>query len=489
MSDLPDSELAFAGIVGQAELIRSGQLSARELTENTLRRIERLNPSLNAFTRILADEALKEATRRDQHQADGTALGPLHGVPIAIKDENDVAGTPTTYGGAAVTRIATADSEVVRRLRVAGAVVIGKTTMPEFGIWPFTETAAHGYTRNPWDTGFSTGGSSGGSAAAVASGMVAGAIGGDGGGSIRLPAAFCGLFGLKPQRGRVSTAPNRNLWRGLGTLGPLTRSVHDSALMYDAILGTTAVDDYRAEPLPLSFTDAVSSSFTDAVSSSFTDAVSSTTSPLRIAVSTRSPVRGISPAPEVVAGVHAVAEMLSALGHHVEEFDPEYPDATASFLPQVLGGVRDEALRVDRPDLLERRTRALSSIGRIASSGRVGKAAYRRGMRIAHTVNQVFDTFDVVLTPTTPALPRAIGQLEGAGLVSAARKSLPIAAYCSIWNVCGNPAAAVPAGFSESGLPLSVQLVSRPNGELTILALAQQLEERIGWPNFRPPHA
>ncbi|OYD71227.1 amidase [Rhodococcus sp. OK302] len=473
MSDLPDSELAFAGIVGQAELIRSGQLSARELTENTLRRIERLNPSLNAFTRILADEAMNEAARRDQHQADGTALGPLHGVPIAIKDENDVAGTPTTYGGAAVTRIAKADSEVVRRLRDAGAVVIGKTTMPEFGIWPFTETAAHGYTRNPWDTGISTGGSSGGSAAAVASGMVAGAIGGDGGGSIRLPAAFCGLFGLKPQRGRVSTAPNRNLWRGLGTLGPLTRSVYDSALMYDAILGTTAVDDYRAEPLPLSFTEALSS----------------THSPLRIAVSTRSPVRGVSPAPEVVAGVHAVAEILSALGHHVEEFDPEYPDATASFLPQVLGGVRDEALRVDRPDLLERRTRALSSIGRIASSGRVGKAAYRRGERIAHTVNQVFDTFDVVLTPTTPALPRAIGQLEGAGLVSAARKSLPIAAYCSIWNVCGNPAAAVPAGFSASGLPLSVQLVSRPNGELTILALAQQLEERIGWPNFRPPHA
>src|ERR1700704_2134667 len=179
----PGSELAFAGVAGQAALIRSGELSARELTENTLRRIERLDSTLNAFVRVLADEALDEATRLDQRQADGHSLGPLHGVPIAIKDENDVAGTPTTYGGAAATRIASDDSEVVRRLREAGAGIVGKTTMPEFGIWPFTETAANGYTRNPWDTGVSTGGSSGGSASAVASGMVAAAIGGDGGGS------------------------------------------------------------------------------------------------------------------------------------------------------------------------------------------------------------------------------------------------------------------------------------------------------------------
>ncbi|MDJ0112656.1 amidase family protein, partial [Rhodococcus erythropolis] len=204
-------------------------------------------------------------------------------------------------------------------------------------MWPFTETAANGYTRNPWDTGISTGGSSGGSASAVASGMVAAAIGGDGGGSIRLPSAFCGLFGLKPQRGRVSTAPNRNLWRGLGTLGPLTRSVEDSALVYDAITGTTEIDDYTAETLRTSFADAAVSA----------------PGPLRIAVSTRSPIRGVRPSAEIVAAVLSIAEMLSALGHHVEEHDPEYPDATAAFLPQVLGGVRDEALRVDHPALLE----------------------------------------------------------------------------------------------------------------------------------------
>ena len=211
--------------------------------------------------------------------------------------------------------------------------------------------------------------------------------------------------------------------------------------------------------------------------------------PLRIAVSTRSPVLGVRPSAEIVAAVLSIAEMLSALGHHVEEHDPEYPDATAAFLPQVLGGVRDEALRVDHPALLEKRTRALASIGRIAAPARVGKFAYRKGERIAATVNQVFDTFDLVLMPTTPALPRPIGQLEGTGLLSAVRKALPIAAYCSIWNVCGNPAAAVPAGFSERGLPLSVQLVARSGGEPTILALAQQLESTVRWPDSRPPHS
>ena len=314
----PGSELAFAGVAGQArsDPVRRniGPRAHREHTSPYR------TPRFDAQC-FCASSRRRSARRSDTSRSapgDGHSLGPLHGVPIAIKDENDVAGTPTTYGGAAATRIASADSEVVRRLRDAGAVIVGKTTMPEFGIWPFTETAANGYTRNPWDTGVSTGGSSGGSASAVASGMVAAAIGGDGGGSIRLPSAFCGLFGLKPQRGRVSTAPNRNLWRGLGTLGPITRSVEDSALVYDVITGTTGIDDYTAETLRTSFAESAASA----------------PGPLRIAVSTRSPVRGVRPSPEVVAAVHSIAEMLSALGHHVEEHDPEYPDATAAFLPR-----------------------------------------------------------------------------------------------------------------------------------------------------------
>jgi len=228
-----ETEIAYAGVAGQAELIRNGEISSVELTQTLLKRIERLNPSINAFRIVMADEALAEAATRDGAGAGRTR--PLHGVPIAIKDEIDVAGQLTTFGTAARTRPAAADGELVARLRTAGAVIIGKTTMPEFGQWPFTESAAFGYTRNPWDLSRSTGGSSGGTAAAVAAGMVAVGIGGDGGGSIRIPSACCGLYGLKPTRGLVSTAPYQHLWHALGTQGPLARSVRDSALVYDAI--------------------------------------------------------------------------------------------------------------------------------------------------------------------------------------------------------------------------------------------------------------
>lgn len=203
--DAEDAELMFQGVAHQAELVRTGKTTSRALVEAALRRIGRTDPVLGAFRVVLAEQALAEADARD-----ATApTGPLHGVPVAVKDELDVAGQVTTFGGSANRTPVAADSEAVRRLRAAGAVVIGKTTMPEFGQWPFTESAAHGHTRNPWDTTRTPGGSSGGSAAAVAAGLIGAALGGDGGGSIRIPAACCGLFGLKPQRGRVSTAPTR----------------------------------------------------------------------------------------------------------------------------------------------------------------------------------------------------------------------------------------------------------------------------------------
>ena len=249
--------LAFTSLTEQVALVAAGAVSSVDLVEHSLAQIERVNPDLNAFVTVIAQRALDEAASRDALAATGAELGPLHGVPIVIKDENDVEGTRTTYGGAAVTRVAPRDAELVRRLRAAGAVIVGKTTMPEFGLWPYTESLANGVTRNPWDRMRSTAGSSGGTAAAVASGMVAMGIGGDGGGSIRLPASWCGLYGLKPQRGRVSAAPHAALWRALGTAGPLTRTVADSALVYDVIAGTIEGDRYRAEPWSRSLVDAV----------------------------------------------------------------------------------------------------------------------------------------------------------------------------------------------------------------------------------------
>ncbi|MEV0961596.1 amidase [Streptomyces sp. NPDC049910] len=460
-------DLAYAGVAGQAAAVRSGEVSARELTGLLLARIERYDGSLNAFTAVMAEEALAEADRRDA--ATPEERGPLHGVPVAIKEENDVEGRVTTFGTAANTRPAPTDSEVVRRLRAAGAVIVGKTNMPEFGLFPFTESSAHGSTRNPWAPDRSPGGSSGGSASAVAAGLVPAAIGGDGGGSIRIPAACCGLFGLKPTRGRVSTAPHPHLWWGLGALGPLTRSVLDSGLVYDAIRGSLPGDMFRA----------------GTPAGSFAAAATAEGPRLRIGWSTRTAARGVRPAPEVVEAVMGTAALLAERGHRVEEIDPGYPDPTAAFVPQFFAGLRTEAFAVDDYARLERRTRETVRLGAWVRPA-VTRWAMGRGERAAVRANRVFDRVDVLLTPTIAGLPPAAGRLEGTGTVRAALRALPMIAYCALWNVTGNPAASVPAGFTAGGLPLAVQLVGRRDDETTLLSLAAELEQARPWSDRRP---
>ena len=235
------SDLTTAGVAETARRVAAGELTARAATDAALERINRLNPPLNAISQLLADRARAEAERRDRSQAEGAELGPLHGVPVVIKEEIPVEGCVTTFGGEGNSTPAAADAEVVRRLRAAGAVVVATSTMPEFGIWPYTESVSRGITHNPWDISRTPGGSSGGTAVAVASGMVPTGLAGDGGGSIRIPSACCGLFGLKPQRGRVSTFPTDHLWYALGTTGPLARSVSSSA-------GRTATSGRPAAP-------------------------------------------------------------------------------------------------------------------------------------------------------------------------------------------------------------------------------------------------
>ena len=465
-----DEELLFAGAAVQAQRINDGEVSSRELTDALLERIVEHDRSLNALTSVLHDSARAEADARDAALAQGDPVGPLHGVAVAIKEEVDVVGQVTTFGGRANVTPAAADAELVRRLRRAGAVIIGKTAMPEFGQWPFTESTANGLTRNPWDTSRSTGGSSGGSAAAVAAGLVPAAIGGDGGGSIRIPAACCGLFGLKPQRGRVTGSPMEHLWWALGTSGPLTRTVLDSALVYDVIRGGMATDRFRAgEP-----------------STSFVDAARTDPGRLRIGWSTRPCVRGVRPAAEHVEAVRATASLLEGLGHHVEEMDPGYPDPTAAFVPQFFGGVRAEAEAVEHPERLERRTRETVRLGAWVTP-RVVEWAMRQGERVAAKANRVFDRVDLLLTPTIAHRPPKVGVLDGAGTVRAALRSQPMIAYTALWNVAGNPAGSVPAGLAADGLPLAVQLVGRPDDEATVLGVAAQLERARPWAHLRPP--
>jgi len=461
-------DLPLLGVAETVKQTHAGRLKAVPAAEAALARIAELDPGLNAFSLVRGREAVAEAARIDRtRKAD---RGPLHGVPIAIKEELDVEGCVTTFGGEANSTPAAADGEVVRRLRAAGAVVVGKTTMPEFGAWPYTESVSRGFTRNPWDPSRSPGGSSGGTAAAVASGMVPVGIGGDGGGSIRIPSACCGLFGLKPQLGRVSFAPVGDLWGGLGTIGPLTRRVADSALFYDVVRGSERGDRFPPPEPRMSFGEAAA------------------TEPgrLRIAVSTKPTVRFVGLDREQRAALESVAATLRDLGHEVGEADPDYPDTTAAFTPQFLGGVRTEAELVEHPERLERRTRETAMFGRLVPKP-VFEWAIRRGHQQGEAVNRFFEDWDLLLTPTIAEQPRPVGALDGVGTIGAAIRSQPMIAYCAVWNVFGNPAASIPAGTSSKGLPLAVQLVGAPNDEPTILQASAQLGRELGWPERRPP--
>jgi amidase len=449
-------QLAYAGAARQAELLRSGRLTAPELIDVHLDRIERHDGALNAFRVVRADRAREEARLAHERLVAGDDA-PLLGVPIAVKDNIDVAGELTTHGTGVVTEPATEDAEVVRRLRAAGAVIVGKTNLPELALWPqLTDSRTWGPTRNPWDRERSTGGSSGGSAAAVAAGLVAGAVGSDGGGSIRVPAASCGVFGIKPQRGRVPLAPDDDHWLGLTSLGPFGRSVADAALLLDVLAGTTACS--RA----------------------------ARTAPgrLRIAVSTK-PTLPAKPKPAAREAVAATAELLRSLGHEVHDRDPAYGQIQPLFGPRYARGAWLDAQRLGHGDELERRTRGIVRIGarleRLAARARAKEAA--RAARI----NAIFDDCDLLMTPVTAAPPAPVGRYDGAGALRTFLGAGEFACYTAVWNVTGQPAASVPAGFDAEGLPTAVQLVARPADEATLLAVAAQLEGARPWANVHPP--
>lgn len=443
-----------------AEGVRAGRLSARDIVAASLERIARLDRELNAFTVVRGAEALAEAEAIDHGGRDGL----LAGVPIAVKEEYDVAGLPTTLGGYGNVTPAAADSEVIKRLRAAGAIIVGKTTMPEFGQFPETASARYGLTRNPWNLDYSPGGSSGGSAVAVTSGMVPLAFGADGGGSIRIPASCCGLIGLKPERGRVTLSPMSQHWYGLVVLGALSRTVADSALAYDVISGALPTDRWRS-PLP---------------QMSFTDAISHDPGPIRVAWTTRPIMPGLRTDPEVAAAIGSLTGLLRKLGHTVTETGARWPVPTDSFLVQFYAGMYAEARSVERPDRLERRTRSTARLGRLVPAPVVA-AALRRGEAVAAAINQRFllDA-DVLVLPTMPLLPPRAGYLEGLGAPRALAACTSYVVNTALFNVSGHPALSVPAGTSAAGLPIGAQLVARPGRDGLLLRLAAQLEAACG---------
>jgi amidase len=456
----------LGGLEEQVLALREREIGSRELVENALARAEQTQETLNAFRVICREEALPDAEHADRRLADGEAA-PLLGVPVAIKDDVDLTGHTTPFGCGGG-RPAVRDAEAVRRLRDAGAIVIGKTHAPEVGQWHFTETPLHGATRNPWNPGHTPGGSSGGAAAAVAAGVVAAAIGSDGAGSIRIPAAWTGLVGLKPQRGRVSTWPDAEAFNGLSCYGPLARSVGDAALMLDATHGNVPADLHKPRPPTEPF------------------AMSAARDPgrLRVAISFATPawVSGKVHA-EHRDAIEAFGCRLADLGHDVFPADPDYGLVGPAIIPRGMAGVEAWlAAHGEDRSALEPRTRTHARFGR-ALSGPLLRISRAAEPRLRQRVGRIFERCDVVLTPTTAMPPPRVGALEGKGYWATSTAASAICPFAFAWNVVGWPAISVPARLTSRGLPIGAQLLGREGDEATLLSLAGSIERAEGgWP-------
>jgi amidase len=456
-------ELAFTGLAEQARLLTEREVSSRELVGLSLERIEASQARLNAFRVVCAEDALAEADRADVRLrgGDGGANAPLLGVPVAIKDDVDLAGHSTPFGCGGAVEDCRTDAELVRRLRRAGAIVVGKTQAPEVGQWHFTETPTFGATRNPWHEGHAPGGSSGGAAAAVAAGLVAGAIGSDGAGSIRIPAAWCGLVGLKPQRGRISTWPDAEAFHGLTVLGPLARSAADAALLLDAVAGNVPLDRHQPAPAP----------------EPYVEAAAREPGRLRIALSLKVPF-GIHDklCDEHRAATFAMAERLEALGHEIHEQPLDYGLVAPALVPRGTAGVRDW-IRDHEIDAaaLEPRTRVHARLGALLS-GPPLRAARAAEPALRRRLGRVFDDHDLVLTPVTAMPPPRIGQYEGRGYWATGGSASETCPFAFPWNVTGWPAISVPAGLTSAGLPIGAQFLAHEGQEALLLSLAGQLE-------------
>jgi amidase len=456
---MDDRELAFAGAAQQARLLADGTITASALLDVYLERIARLDPGLRSYRVVLADSAREQAAAAQARLDAGERL-PLLGVPIAIKDDVDVAGETTACGTSAHGPARTADAEVVRRIREAGAVIVGKTAVPEMTVWSFAETITFGATRNPWNTDYAPGGSSSGSGAAVAAGLASMALGSDGMGSIRIPATWCGLFGIKPQRDRVPLAPHDDAWHGLTVNGPISRTVEDAALFLDV-----TSDE-----------------------SGFVAAAAKEPGRLRIALSTKVPAGVVTRVgAQQRAAVEDSAVLLRELGHQVVVRDPDYPPtAIAHALARYFRGVHDDVQTLPRPERLESRTRNFARIGGLISDERINRIRATEST-IADRIMSIYDDVDVVITPGTALGPSRIGAYQRRGAVSTLTLVAARVPFQALFNVTGQPAAVVPWGFDGNGIPTSIQLAGRPFDEATLLSLSAQIEKARPWADRRPP--
>ncbi len=461
-----------------AALVREGELSARELVNHSLERIDALDAQVGAFVHVDAEGALAAAAAI----APGDER-PFAGVPIAIKDNVPVAGLPLTFCAPLFGDfVAQHDAFLVRRLRDAGFVIVGKTALPEFGILPTTESTRFGPTRNPWDLDRTPGGSSGGSAAAVAAGMVPVAHGNDGGGSTRIPAACCGLVGLKTTRGRISRGPDQGD-AFLVTDGVLTRRTAETAALLDLLAGYEPGDATWA-PAP---------------EEPFAAAAARAPQGLRIGLTTQSPLPDAPLDPVAERATREAAELLESLGHHVEEFSPPWsapgllPLFSAAFGPAVSVSIVYGAMLAGheptREELEPLSWMVWEQSGQLGASHAL--AALTQLQAFGRAIVTASAPYDAVLTPALAQRPVQIGTMNGAlpDPEDTFRRSGQFTPYTAIANVTGQPAISVPLAHGEDGLPVAVQLVGAPTREDVLLALSAQLEAAQPWAERRAPLA
>ncbi len=457
-------------------------MSPVELVEHYLDRVQALDrpddpyAGLGAFFTVTADQAREQAIEAERAVLAGEDVGPLHGVPTALKDLNLTAGVTTTFGSVTMRSFVPDVSDVsVERLRAAGTVSLGKTSTPEFGFPCYTEPAFAGPARNPWDTERLSGGSSGGSATAVAAGLVPIALGSDGGGSIRIPANVCGIFGIKPTRGRISSGPMGADTTGLSVQGPLARTVRDAAAMLDVMAGMAPGDPYWAPPLPDGET--------------FLSYADRELGRLRIGRYLDSGMPGAQVEPDVEAAWQATSALLESLGHEVEDLvGPPLTTKTVEDFETVWSlGATTLPISAEQATDLQPLTAYLRDRGLALSARQAMAALWSCRMFSRHWVEATAE-FDVLLAPVCAMTPRPIGWFgeDGLGAADFERQKL-YAPYTAVYNMTGQPAVSVPLYWTEAGLPIGSMLVGRPGDEAALIALSAQLEQAQPWASRRPP--
>jgi Asp-tRNA(Asn)/Glu-tRNA(Gln) amidotransferase A subunit family amidase len=463
-------EVFWRSALELAAAIRAKQISPVEICEATLARIDALNPRLNAFCLVAADLALRDAREAEIAVVKGEPIGPLHGVPVSLKDVIFTRGLRTTGGSRLFAEaLPEEDAIAVGRLRASGAVILGKTNTSEFGHKAVTDNPLFGVTRNPWNLEMTPGGSSGGAAAAVASGLGPIGLGTDGGGSLRIPASFCGVYGYKPSWGRVPQHPSFPGWEHVGVTGPITRTVRDTALALDVIAGA---DDRDRHSLPRE-------------SGSYVDSCDDDVKGLHVAWTSDLGYATVDPAVQAICE-NAAAE-FEALGCHVEVVNPGWEDCEEMF--RTIVAAQFYAHWSDQLPAQEAQLDA-SLVKFIRRGGAVPARDYVLAMERVraywHEAQTFLARFDLLLTPTVAVAPFPHADPPPREIAGQEISVLGWMPFTFPFNLTGQPAASVPAGLTDDGLPVGVQIIGRRNADRTVLAASAAYEAACPWSERRP---